>query len=128
MSVFHNTLFGQSHPIVTHGVSRAPPHHTSPAFSKSSWYIYTRSITDYSCWNNNYEISYSYLRLILYWLPIFCIFLETEWSVWKIESRFNNFFLTLTHIGFEEVGETHVLDNINLVLIWLVDIENREKY
>ena len=32
--------FGNSHPIVTRGsrVSRAPPHHTLPRFSQSSWY------------------------------------------------------------------------------------------
>ena len=33
---------GNSHPFVTRGyrVSRAPPHHTSPRFSKSSWYVF----------------------------------------------------------------------------------------
>ena len=35
------SLTGNSHPIETRGsrVSRAPPHHTPPRFSKSSWYV-----------------------------------------------------------------------------------------
>ena len=47
--------FGNSHPSVTRGshVSRAPPHHTAPRFSQSSWYFFRsclgfKSFTDAS--------------------------------------------------------------------------------